>query len=110
MWIRICEAFKTSEVQRIADAVGLSYQSVYKWQKGMLPSHETLVSISTLTNSSIDWLLTGKGEKFLDQSATADESANTTDEEFAGLFFDYKNLTEEDKEELRVRSLFETTS
>lgn len=59
------EAFATDKVARIAERVGLSYQSVKKWKAGDLPSIETLIKIASLTNSSIHWLLTGEGEKTL---------------------------------------------
>lgn len=67
LWDRITQAFAAShgfsDVRQIAGLLGLSLQSVYKWQKGMLPSIETTIRISDLTNSSIHWLLTGEGPK-----------------------------------------------
>ncbi len=64
LWLRITQAFNTEEVQKIADKLELSYQSVYKWQKGKFPSRDTLEKISTLTGSSIEWLLTGRGSQY----------------------------------------------
>lgn len=60
-WKRIEEAFETRNVAEMAEKVGLKVQALYKWQKGTIPSLDTLVKISDLTGSSIHWLVTGEG-------------------------------------------------
>jgi SOS regulatory protein LexA len=60
IWNRITEAFGTDKVQEIADRLGLKYQSVRKWKLGELPGLDTLAQIKNLTNSSIDYILTGE--------------------------------------------------
>lgn len=67
LWDRIVKSFaashEISDVTQIAELLGLSYQSVYKWKSGLLPSIDTLLKIANLTNSSIQWLLTEEGPK-----------------------------------------------
>lgn len=67
LWDRIVKSFadshQISDVTQISEILGLSYQSVHKWKSGLLPSIDTLLRISDLTNSSIHWLLTGEGPK-----------------------------------------------
>ena len=48
----------------------MRYQSVRNYLKGRLPSAEVLITISNKTLCSIDWLLTGRGKKFLDAGET----------------------------------------
>ena len=62
---RVCEALETENVQQIADRTKVKKQSVYLWQKGGWPSLETLGLIADSSNTSLHWLLTGKGEKYL---------------------------------------------
>src|SRR5437762_2559167 len=57
-WDRLTQAFRSDQVQEIADKLGLVYQSVRKWKMGELPALTTLVEIRRLTGSSIDWLVT----------------------------------------------------
>lgn len=64
LWSRITQAFGTKDVQKIADKLELSYQAVYKWQGGGMPSRDTLDRIAALTGSSIEWLLTGRGSQY----------------------------------------------
>jgi hypothetical protein len=69
-WKRVTQAFETDEVQKIANKVGLKYQSVRKWKLGKSIGLDNLVRIRNLTGSSIDWLLTGEGpQKFADLKA-----------------------------------------
>lgn len=60
-WKRVTDAFGTSDVQTIADKLGITYQAVKKWRDGNAePSRKRLEAISELTGRSIDWLMTGK--------------------------------------------------
>jgi SOS regulatory protein LexA len=68
-WKRILEAFNTDNLAEIARKLNISSQSVYKWRDAKSrPDIDTLLEISTLTNSSLHWLLTGRGQKFTDDS------------------------------------------
>lgn len=66
-----------------------------------------LLSISSLTDCSIHWLLTGEGPKSrtaLLQSngtATAEAEEEIRDDELAALYHNYDAWTDEDKEEMR---------
>lgn len=62
---RLSEALGTENVLEIAEKIGIKKQSVYLWQKGGWPSFDTLSVILELSNVSLDWLLTGEGEKYL---------------------------------------------
>jgi hypothetical protein len=63
---RFIEACGTNKAARIADLLGMRYQSVRNYLLGRLPTAEVLVTISDKTLCSIDWLLTGRGKKFRD--------------------------------------------
>lgn len=63
LYDRIREALGASNPSEIARMVKLTPQSVYLWQKGNLPSIETLDVISSVSNTSIHWLLTGQGSQ-----------------------------------------------
>ncbi|MCP9496683.1 MAG: transcriptional repressor LexA [Pyrinomonadaceae bacterium MAG19_C2-C3] len=79
LWGRITQAFGTIETAKIAQKLGISYQSVYKWEKGYPPGLETLVQISDLTNVSIHWLVTGRGFKLV--------AGNTLPEGESAIYF-----------------------
>lgn len=70
-WQRVVIAFKTDDVQSIADKLGISYNAVRKWKNDQaLPSKKRLEEISGETGRSIDWLLTGK-ENLTDEEREA---------------------------------------
>lgn len=85
---------------QIATELGVANSAITNYMAGRIPAADILELISQKTKCSIHWLVTGEGEQYLQPTATADESAKK-EEEFEGLFFDYKTLTAEDKEELR---------
>lgn len=61
LWERITKAFGTEDVNEIAGKLKITYQGVNKWRKGDAePSRLRFQEMSSLTNSSIDWLMTGK--------------------------------------------------
>ena len=47
----------------IARSLSISDVAIGKWEKGEIPSLESLDKISNQTNASIHWLLTGNGPK-----------------------------------------------
>lgn len=67
---RVCEALGTDKVQQIADKTGIKKQSVYLWQNEGWPSLDNLFLISQSSNTSLHWLLTGEGEKWLSETVT----------------------------------------
>lgn len=67
IFARILEALEAKNAPDIARKMGLTKQSVYDWQK-ITPSVDKLLWISQTSNTSLDWLLTGAGEKELDAS------------------------------------------
>lgn len=61
---RISEAFGFASRQEIAGKMEVNYQTLSNWLKGRtdFPSGE-LAKIASLTDYSLNWILTGKGEK-----------------------------------------------
>jgi hypothetical protein len=62
---RFIEICGTGEPAKIQQLLNLPYQTVRNYIKGRLPRTEMLVLIANRTSCSIDWLLTGRGKKFL---------------------------------------------
>lgn len=77
-------------------------KSSKKYVNDYPPKLKILLKISELKNVSIDWLLTGEEPKpatnLIEEKAS--QSAEE-EEEFAAMFYNYRDLTEEDKDELR---------
>ena len=65
----ICGSSEAAKVQRL---LNIPYQSAKNYLNGRLPQAEVLILISERTGCSIDWLLTGRGKKFLSGHATPD--------------------------------------
>ena len=63
---RFAEAFGTDKPAEIERKYGLSYHTAKNYLEGRLPTAEILKEIKSLTNVQIDWLLTGKGQKYAD--------------------------------------------
>jgi transcriptional regulator with XRE-family HTH domain len=63
---RFIEACGTSKPAEIARLLSIPYQSAKNYLNGRIPTAGALVSISEVTSCSIDWLLTGRGKKFLE--------------------------------------------
>lgn len=61
---RISEAFDFASRNEIAQKMGVNYQTLSNWLKGRtdFPSAE-LAKIAKLTDYSLNWILTGEGEK-----------------------------------------------
>lgn len=63
---RLVEAFGTDNSAEIARQLNLERQAVYRWRDGKnIPSIETLLLISEKTGTSLHWLITGQGPKFV---------------------------------------------
>ena len=65
----VCGTGRASKIQRL---LNISYQSAKNYLQGRLPRPEVLILISDRTGCSIDWLLTGRGKKFLHETAAVD--------------------------------------
>lgn len=65
---RLIEACGTSKPAEVARLLEIPYQSAKNYLHGRVPTAAALISISETTSCSIDWLLTGRGKKFLDQA------------------------------------------
>jgi hypothetical protein len=72
--IEVCKTSKPSDIQR---TLGISHQAAVNYLAGRLPNAEILIRISDRTSCSIDWLLTGRGKKFLEESLSQDTPLST---------------------------------
>jgi len=62
--IEACGSGRPADLQR---SLNISYQAAKNYLSGRLPSTEMLMIISERTGVSIDWLLTGRGTKLLNE-------------------------------------------
>lgn len=62
---RLKEACASTKTAEIARKLEIPYQTVKNYLSGRLPAAEVLIAISSSTNVSIHWLLTGEGPKIL---------------------------------------------
>lgn len=78
---------------RLSKDIGISDSLMSKWQKNpaAAPSADVLKKLSEYFQISIDWLLTGTGEKY------KDNNIYISDVEEAQLMDDFKKLDEKDK-------------
>jgi hypothetical protein len=66
---RLIEACGTREPAEISRLLGISYQAAKNYlEEGRYPKAEILIVIAERTGCSIYWLLTGKGNKYIDLS------------------------------------------
>jgi repressor LexA len=65
---RIQFVLHLESVPRIAEKMGLVKQSVYDWQKGKMPSLDTLIQIAKLGGASLHWLILGEGPMRIDRA------------------------------------------
>lgn len=63
---RFIEVCGTSQPREIAEMLEISYQAAKNYLTGRLPSSNVLCIISDKTIYSVHWLLTGEGEKFVE--------------------------------------------
>ena len=62
---RFTEVCGSSEPAKIQRLLGISYQAAKNYLQGRLPDSYVLRTIAERTPYSINWLLTGKGDKFV---------------------------------------------
>jgi repressor LexA len=61
LWGRIQKALGNEKATVIADKLGITKQSVYRWRDGEMPGLDNLAKISESSGTSLHWLLTGRG-------------------------------------------------
>lgn len=71
---RLRKAFSDAKDAEIARKLGISQPAVKNYMEGRIPSADTLVKISELTNCSIHWLVTGFGEPKVRKQGSFPES------------------------------------
>jgi predicted transcriptional regulator len=69
---RFIEVCGSSQPNEIAQLLNISYQAAKNYLQGRLPESKILKTISEKTDYSINWLLTGEGEKFVKESIKED--------------------------------------
>ena len=75
---RFVEVCGTSEPAKIQRLLGISYQAAKNYLQGRLPDSYVLRTVAERTPYSINWLLTGKGEKLVSEAVTAKDSTVDT--------------------------------
>lgn len=73
IYSRIKEVTSFRTDVELAEAVGVTPQAVTGWKKNDKVAVATLKVISALSGASVDWLLTGQGEKFPSNSSARTE-------------------------------------
>ncbi len=69
---RFTEVCESSQPNEVAQLLNISYQAAKNYLQGRLPDSKVLITISEKTPYSINWLLTGEGEKFVKDSINQD--------------------------------------
>lgn len=70
---RFTEVCNTSEAAEISRLLDISYQAARNYLDGRLPDANILLTITEKTTFSIHWLLTGRGDKFADDTVNKEE-------------------------------------
>ena len=68
-FVEVCGTSQPAKIQRL---LNISYQTAKNYLQGRLPQSDMLISISETTSYSIDWLLTGRGKKFIEDLSSQD--------------------------------------
>lgn len=68
-FIEVCGSKQPNEIARLLD---ISYQAAKNYLQGRLPDSKVLRTISEKTSYSLNWLLTGEGEKFVKDKSPED--------------------------------------
>lgn len=74
---RFTEVCGTSEPAKIQRLLDISYQAAKNYLQGRLPDSYVLRTIAQRTPYSINWLLTGDGEKFVSAPVAEDTPLST---------------------------------
>ncbi len=62
---RFADVCGTSKPSEVVGILNISYQAAKNYLSGKIPNTPNLVNISAKTSCSIDWLLMGRGKKFI---------------------------------------------
>jgi hypothetical protein len=73
-FVEVCGTSEPAKIQRLLD---ISYQAAKNYLQGRLPDSYVLRTIAERTPYSINWLLTGKGEKLVSTKAEQDAPLST---------------------------------
>jgi hypothetical protein len=68
-FIEVCGTSEPAKIQRLLD---ISYQAAKNYLQGRLPDSYVLLTLAKRTPYSINWLLTGEGEKYVARPAEDD--------------------------------------
>ena len=73
-FVEVCGTSEPAKIQRLLD---ISYQAAKNYLQGRMPDSYVLRTIAERTPYSINWLLTGKGEKLVSNDAAQDTPLTT---------------------------------
>jgi hypothetical protein len=73
-FVEICGTSEPAKIQRLLD---ISYQAAKNYLQGRLPDSYVLRTIAQRTPYSINWLLTGEGEKLVSGPASVETPLST---------------------------------
>lgn len=62
-FVEVCGG--TREPAKVQRLLNVSYQAAKNYLRGRIPDSTVLLKIAQLTDYSVNWLLTGEGEKFV---------------------------------------------
>lgn len=65
--LRLDRTFEYEMMSDVARRLGIPHATVRNYYQGRLPAPEVLIKIANVTNVSLNWLLTGKGEMYGNQ-------------------------------------------
>ena len=68
-FIEICGSSQPAEIARL---LNISYLAAKNYLQGRMPDTHVLITVSEKTPYSIDWLLTGRGKKFVETKTNQD--------------------------------------
>ena len=74
---RFTEVCGTSEPAKIQRLLDISYQAAKNYLQGRLPDSYVLRTIAERTPYSINWLLTGKGDRYVSSHVEEDKPLST---------------------------------
>jgi len=65
--LRLDRTFEHEMMSDVARRLGIPHATVRNYYQGRLPAPEVLIKIANVTNVSLNWLLTGKGDMYGNQ-------------------------------------------
>lgn len=68
-FVEVCGSKQPNEIARL---LNISYQAAKNYLQGRLPDSKVLITISEKTSYSLNWLLTGEGEKLVKPESPQD--------------------------------------